>query len=194
MDRRNKREKGRRACRSCQQHMSLRNLRTRRRHATIEPNCCARQIPTGFLGNRTDRRQCGRDFRPEIAGSITVLVVVVGKSSGAKSNCATRCPVFHMRTPLNRPVLRTLSEIRQFVGPVRSRDDSRAEPHGHISSHRRAERHRQPDSELAVSRANSSFSFRRGTALEPIENPLGPKVLPMSSEYTATHVTGIDPL
>ena len=28
--------------------------------------------------------------------------------------------------------------------------------------------------------------------LEPIENPFGPKVLPMCSEYTVTHVTGID--
>ena len=29
--------------------------------------------------------------------------------------------------------------------------------------------------------------------LEPIENPFGPKVLPMSPEGTVTHVTGIDP-
>ena len=28
--------------------------------------------------------------------------------------------------------------------------------------------------------------------LEPIENPFGPKVLPMCSELTVTHVTGID--
>ena len=29
--------------------------------------------------------------------------------------------------------------------------------------------------------------------VEPIENPFGPKVLPMSPEETVTHVTGIDP-
>jgi hypothetical protein len=29
--------------------------------------------------------------------------------------------------------------------------------------------------------------------LEPIENPFGPSVLPMPSEYTVTHVPGIDP-
>jgi putative transposase len=29
--------------------------------------------------------------------------------------------------------------------------------------------------------------------LEPIENPFGPKGLPMSPEYTVTHVTGTDP-
>ena len=28
--------------------------------------------------------------------------------------------------------------------------------------------------------------------LEPIENPFGPKVLPMCSEYSVTHVTGMN--
>ena len=29
--------------------------------------------------------------------------------------------------------------------------------------------------------------------LEPVEDPLGPKVLPMSSEQSVTHVSGLDP-
>jgi hypothetical protein len=29
--------------------------------------------------------------------------------------------------------------------------------------------------------------------LEPIANPFGPKVLPMSQEYSVTHVVGMDP-